>query len=68
MVVKLRAFTLQADRRKLIASVLMGFVMIAILCLKQWVVFTTFVFVKSSAHLSPKKISNMAERKENSRN
>ena len=33
-IVKLRASTLQADRRKLIASVLMGFVLIAILCLK----------------------------------
>ena len=37
LIVKLRASSLQADRRKLTASVLMGFVPIAILCLKQWV-------------------------------
>ena len=65
---KLRASTLQADRRKLTASVLMGFVPIAILCLKQWVVFITFVPVKSSTHLSLKKISNVAVGKENSMN
>ena len=35
LIVKLRASTLQADKRKLTASVLMGFVFIAILCLKQ---------------------------------
>ena len=46
LIVKLRASTLQAYRRKLIASVLMGFVLIAILCLKQWVAFITFVTVK----------------------
>ena len=57
---KMRASTLQADRRKLIASVLMGFVLIAKLCLKQWVAFTTFVPVKSCAHLSLKKMSNVA--------
>ena len=66
LIVKLRAFTLQADRRKLTAWVLMRFVPIAILCLKQWVAFTTFVTVKSSAHLSLKKISNVAVGKENS--
>ena len=43
LIVKLRASTLQADRRKLIPSVLMGFVLIATLCLKQWDAFTTFV-------------------------
>ena len=37
LVVKLRASKLQADRGKLTESVLMGFVFIAILCLKQWV-------------------------------
>ena len=57
-IVKLRASTLEADRRRLTASVLMGFVILTILCLKQWVAFTTFVPVKSSAHLSLKKISN----------
>ena len=52
LIVKLRASTLQADRRKLIASVLMGFVLITILCLKQWVAFITFVPVKCCVHLS----------------
>ena len=66
LIVKLRAPTLQADRRKLTASVLMGFVVIATLCLKQWVAFTTFFSVKSSAHLLLKKISNVAVGKENS--
>ena len=66
--VKLKASLQQADRRKLIALVLMGFVLIAILCLKQWVAFITFVPVKSSAHLSLEKISNVAVGKENSMN
>ena len=35
--VKLKAFLEQADRRKLTASVLMGFFLIATLCLKPWV-------------------------------
>ena len=68
LIVKLRASTQQADRRKLIASVLMGFILVAILCLKQWVAFTTFVPVKSSTHLSLKEISNVAVGKENSMN
>ena len=68
LIVKLRASTIQADRRKLNASVLMGFVPIAILCLKQWVAFTIFVPVKNSAHLSLKKISNVAVGKRNSMN
>ena len=68
LIAKLRASTLQADRRKLIALVLMGFVLIAILCLKQWVAFTTFVPVKSCAHLSTKKMSNVAVGKKNSMN
>ena len=68
LIVNMRASTLQADRRKLIASVLMCFVLIAILCLKQWVASTTFVPVKSFAHLSLKKISNLAVGKENSMN
>ena len=42
LIVKLRASTLQADSRNLIASVLMGFVFIAILCLKQWVHLSLF--------------------------
>ena len=67
LIVKLRASTLQADRRKVITLVLMGFVLIATLCLKQWVAFITFVTVKSCAHLSLKKISNEAV-EENSMN
>ena len=68
LIVKLRASILQADRRKLIASVLMGFVLIATLCLKQWVAFTTFV-LKSSALISHwKKISNEAVGEKNSIN
>ena len=62
---KMRASTLQVDRRRLLASVLMGFVLIAILCLKQWVAFITFDFVKSCAHLSPKKKSNVGVGEEN---
>ena len=65
---KLRASTLQADRRKLSASLLMGFVFFAELCLKHWVAFITFVPVESSAHLSLKKISNVAPGKEKSMN
>ena len=68
LIVKLRASTLQADRKKLIASVLMGFVLTAVLCLKQWDAFITFVPVKSCAHLSLKKISNEAVGEENSMN
>ena len=60
LIVKLRASTLQADRRKLMDSVLMGCVLIAMLSLKQWVAFTTFVPVQSCTHLSLKKISNVA--------
>ena len=68
LIVKLRASTVQADRRKMTSLALMGFVPIPILCLKQWVVFITFVPVKSSTHLSVKKISNVAVGKENSVN
>ena len=57
--VKLKASLQQADRRKLTASVLMGFVLIATLCLKPWVAFTTSVPVKSWVLLSPKRISNV---------
>ena len=46
----------------------MGFVLIAILSLKQWLAFTTFVPVKSSAHLPLKKTSNVAVGKKNSMN
>ena len=65
---KIESFYNKAGRRKLIASVLMGFVLNAILCLKQRVAFTNFVPVKSCAHLSLKKISNVAVGEENSMN
>ena len=68
LIVKLRDSTPQTNRRKLIASVLKGFVLTAIVCLKQWVAFTTFVSVKSCAHLSLKKMSNVAVGEENSMN
>ena len=50
--VKLKASLQQADRRKLTVSVLMGFVLIATLCLKPWLAFTTSVPVKSCVLLS----------------
>ena len=62
--VKLKASLQQADRRKLIASVLMGFVLIATLRLKLWVAFTTSVPVKSCVLLSLKKIFNVVARRE----
>ena len=58
-IVKLRASTLQADRRKLSASVLMGFVLAAILCLKLWVAFTNFARVTTYVLLSLKRIFNV---------
>ena len=58
--------TLQVDRRKFTASLLKGFVLIATLCFKPWVAFTTSVPVKISAHLSLKKISNVVARRESS--
>ena len=64
LIVKMRASTLQSERKKLTASVLTGFVLFAVLCLKQWVAFTTFVPVKNSAHLSLKKIPNVSVEKE----
>ena len=42
----------------------MGFVLIAILCLKPWATFTTFVAFKSCVHLSLRKMSNVAARKD----
>ena len=64
--VKLKAFLQQADRRKMTASVLMGFVLIATLCLQPWFSFTTSVSVKSCVHLSLKEIFNVVARRESS--
>ena len=64
--VKLKASLQQTDRRKLTASVLMGFVLIATLCLKPWVAFTTYVFVKSCVPLSLERAFNVVARRESS--
>ena len=64
--VKLKASLQQADRRKLTASMLMSFVLIATLCFKPWAAFTTSVPVKSCVHLSLKKIFNVVARRESS--
>ena len=56
--VKLKASLQQADRKKLTASVLMGFVLIATLYLKPWVAFTISVPVKTCVLLSLKRIFN----------
>ena len=50
--VKLKASVEQADRRKITASVLMVFVLIATMCLKPRVAFSTSVPVKSFVPLS----------------
>ena len=68
LTVKVTASTLQANRRKMTALLLMGFVFLSMLCLKKWVALITFVLVKSCGHLSLKKLSNVAVRKENSMN
>ena len=64
--VKLKASLQQADRRKLTASVLMGFVLIATLCLKRWVASTNSVPVKSYVLLSLKMIFNAVARRKSS--
>ena len=62
--VKLKASLQQADKRKMTASVLMGFVLIATLCLKPWVAFTTSVPAKSCVLLSLKRIFNVVAGRE----
>ena len=64
--VKLKASLQQADRKKLTASVFMGFVLIAALCLKPWDAFTTSLTVKSRVLLLLKKIFNVVARRESS--
>ena len=56
--------TLRADRRKSTASVLMVFVLIAILCLKPCAASINFISVKKYVHLSLEKIFNVAVKKE----
>ena len=62
--VKLKAFLQQTDRRKLTASVLMGSVLNATLCLKPWVAFTTSVYVRSCVLLSLKRKINVVAKRE----
>ena len=64
--VKLKATSQQADRRKLNASVLMGFVLIATLRLRPWVAFTTSIPVGSCVFLSLKRIFTVVARRESS--
>ena len=66
MNVKLQASLQRAERRKLTVSVLMGFFLIATLCLKPWVTFTTSVPVKSCVLLSLKRMFNVVARRESS--
>ena len=64
--VKLKASLQQADRKKLSASVLMGFVLTATLCLKPWFAFAFSVPVKSCVFLSLKRIFSVVARRESS--
>ena len=64
--VKLKASLQQADRRKLTASVLMDFVLIATLCLKPWVAFITSVLVRSCVPVTLKRIFNVVAKRESS--
>ena len=64
--VKLKASLQQADIGKLTASVLMGFVLIASLCLKPWVAFTTSVPVETCVLPSLKRIFNVVAKRESS--
>ena len=63
---KLKDSLQQADRQKMTASVLMGFVIIATLYLKPWVASTFSVLAKSCVLLSLKKIFNVVARRESS--
>ena len=64
--VKLKASLQQADRRKLTALVLMGFVLNATLCLKLWVAFKTSNPVKGCVPLALKRIIYAVARRESS--
>ena len=61
---KNESFLQQADRRKLTASVLLAFVLIATLCLRPWFAFTTSVPVRSCVLLSLKRKFNVVARRE----
>ena len=61
---KSRASIKQADGKKITAPLLMVFLLIATLKLKQWAVFITFVFIKKFDRPSVKMIFNVVARKE----
>ena len=63
---EIESFLQQADRRKLIASVWMGFVLIAQLCLKPWIAFTASALVKRCLLLSLKRIFNVVAKRRSS--
>ena len=62
--VKVKDSLQQADRKKVTASVMMGFVLIATLYLKPWVAFITSVPAESCVLLSLKRIFNVVARTE----
>ena len=64
---KLEVFLQHADRKKVTALVLMGFILIATLRLKPRIAFTTSVPVRKYVLLSVKKIFNAVARREGSR-
>ena len=66
--VKLQVSLQQADREEKTASVLMGFFLIATLCLKPCVAFTASFPVKSCVPLSLKRIFNVVARRDSSMN
>ena len=63
---EIESFFTTSRRKKIDASVLMGFVLIATVCLKPWVALTTSVPVKSSVPLSLKRIFDVVARRESS--
>ena len=66
--VELKASIQEAERKKVFASVSMGFVSIETLCSRPWAAFITFVPVKSLSQFPLKNTSNVAIRRERSLN
>ena len=64
--VKFEASLQQADSRKLNAPMLMGFGLLATICLKSWLAFTTSVPAKNFVTLSLKRKFNVVARRESS--
>ena len=62
-----RASIQQADKRKLTASVLTDFVLIATLFSKHWTAFTIFIPVKKCDRLASKRVFNVAVKRERER-